>query len=107
MQPLWNRDGSLRQFAVYVMSNSSMTLYVGVTNDLQKRARAHKCGEGSSFTKRYHFDRLVYYELYANIRPAIEREKQIKVWTRSKKIALIKTMNPEWKDLSDERGFSE
>lgn len=102
MQPLWNRGGSLRQFAFYVMSNRSMTLYVGVTNDLPGRAGAHKRGEGSSFTKRYHFDRLVYYELFPNIRPAIEREKEIKGWTREKKIALIKTLNPGWKDLSGE-----
>jgi len=95
---LWKADGTRRQFYVYIMSNKSMTLYTGVTSDLTRRAIEHKAGEGS-FTSRYHFDRLVYYEAYDLIVEAIEREKQIKGMTRAKKIALIKTVNPTWSDL--------
>ncbi|HEV2721679.1 MAG TPA: GIY-YIG nuclease family protein [Thermoanaerobaculia bacterium] len=96
---LWRSDGSRTQFAVYIMSNNSMTLYTGVTDDLQSRVQQHKSGQGSKFTSRYHFDRCVYYEIFDLITEAIEREKQIKGWTRSKKIALIKSVNPEWRDL--------
>ena len=77
-----------------------MTLYTGVTNDLLHRVEAHKLGEGSRFTMRYHFDRLVYYESFDLIVDAIAREKQIKGMSRAKKIALIKKMNPTWRDLS-------
>ena len=96
---LWRSDGSRTQFAVYIMSNNSMTLYMGVTNDLEWRVQQHKSGQGSKFTSRYHFDRCVYYEFFELITEAIEREKQIKGWTRAKKIALIKTINPQWRDL--------
>ena len=81
------------------MSNRSMTLYTGVTNDLDRRIIEHKAGE-CAFTSRYHFDRVVYYESFDLIVDAIAREKQIKGWTRAKKIALIKTLNPKWIDLS-------
>ena len=59
---MWRDDGELRQFFVYIVSNTSMTLYTGVTNNLLGRVHAHKTGEGSQFTSRYHFDRLVYFE---------------------------------------------
>jgi len=74
----------------------------GVTNNLRSRVTAHKSGEGSKFTSRYHFDRLVYFETFDLIIAAIAREKQIKGMTRAKKIALIKTLNPTWRDLSDD-----
>ena len=96
---LWKADGTRRQFYVYIMSNRSMTLYTGVTNDLTRRVIEHKAGEGS-FTSRYHFDRLVYFEDFDLIVDAIAREKQIKGMRRAKKIALIKTVNPTWSDLS-------
>jgi len=98
---MWRADGSLRQFFVYIVSNASMTLYTGVTNNLQNRVRAHKMGEGSEFTSRYHVDRLVYFETYDLVVNAIAREKQIKGMTRAKKIALIKSVNPTWRDLSE------
>ena len=82
------------------MSNTSMTLYTGVTNNVYQRSSDHKNGLGSEFTGRYHFDRLVYFETYESILDAIAREKQIKGWTRAKKIALIKTVNPQWSDLT-------
>ncbi len=77
-----------------------MTLYTGVTNALLRRVNDHFAGVGSEFTARYHFDRLVYFETFDYIVDAISREKQIKGLTRAKKIALVKTINPTWRDLS-------
>jgi putative endonuclease len=96
---LWRSDGTRKQFSVYILSNNSMTLYTGVTNDLVRRANEHRNGGGSGFTSRYHFDRVVYFEVYDLVTDAIAREKSIKGMTRAKKIALIKTMNPTWSDL--------
>jgi putative endonuclease len=96
---LWKADGTRKQFAMYIVSNSSMTLYTGVTNNLSLRVRQHKDCEGSELTSRYHFDRCVYFELFDLITEAIAREKEIKGWMRAKKIALIKSVNPEWRDL--------
>jgi len=97
---MWKADGTLRTFFVYIMSNNSMTLYTGVTNDLRQRSSDHKNGVGSEFTALYHFDRCVYFETFESILGAIAREKQIKGLTRAKKIALIKTINPQWRDLT-------
>jgi len=97
---MWWPDGRRKVFSVYIISNASMTLYTGVTNDLQARVAAHFAGHGSKFTARYHFDRLVYFEDFELVVDAIAREKQIKGMTRAKKIALVKTMNPGWRDLS-------
>ncbi len=96
----WSSSGKLRQYWVYILSNVSMTLYTGVTNDVRKRVVEHKLKLVSGFTSRYHFDRLVYFECFNDPQSAIAREKQIKGLTRKKKIALVKTMNREWKDLS-------
>jgi putative endonuclease len=83
------------------MASASGTLYVGMTNDLGVRVRQHKAGEIDGFSKRYHCDRLVYYESYDWVHRAIGRENQLKGWRRSKKIALIESKNPRWKDLSE------
>ena len=88
------------QYYVYIMTNASRTLYTGVTNDLQRRVYEHRSGKGSVFTKKYRITRLVYYEAYNDVRNAIAREKQIKGWRRSKKVALIESQNPEWRDVS-------
>jgi putative endonuclease len=96
---MWWPDGTRKIFYVYIVSNASMTLYVGVTNDLPSRVAAHIAGTGSAFTSRYHFDRLVYFEDHDLVTDAITREKQIKGWTRAKKIALIKSKNPTWRHL--------
>ncbi len=77
-----------------------MTLYTGVTNDLMRRVREHRAGTACEFTRRYHFDRLVYFETYELVVDAIAREKEIKGLARAKKIALVKTVNPTWRDLS-------
>ena len=90
-------------YFVYIMTNRSKTLYVGVTGNLIQRVRLHKLGIGSRFTTRYRLDRLVYFERFEDVRNAIEREKRIKGWLRLKKIALIVSVNPSWRDLSQER----
>jgi putative endonuclease len=84
------------------MTNIARTLYIGVTNDLERRVHEHKMKLIPGFTARYNLDKLVYYEAGENVSSAIEREKQIKGWLRSKKIKLIESMNPEWKDLSND-----
>jgi putative endonuclease len=89
-------------YFVYVVTNRSKTLYVGVTNNLMRRVREQKTGIGSGFTAKYKLDRLVYFERFEDVRNAIEREKRIKGWLRIKKIALIVSVNPAWNDLSEE-----
>ena len=84
------------------MANKSRTLYTGVTNNLTRRMYEHKSKLVSGFTSKYNIQFLVYYEAGSDINAAIAREKQIKGWLRSKKIALIDSMNPTWKDLSEE-----
>jgi putative endonuclease len=84
------------------MSNKSGTLYTGVTNDLEQRVYQHKSKLIEGFTKRYNITRLVYFESTDDIAAAIAREKQIKGMLRSKKIELIKIMNPQWTDLSED-----
>jgi len=83
------------------MTNRSRTLYVGVTSDLERRVREHKQKLVPGFTVRYGIDRLVHYEQTADVRAAIAREKEIKGWRRSKKVALIEAANPHWDDLSE------
>jgi putative endonuclease len=89
-----------KTYFVYIMSNRSKTLYTGVTDSLIRRVREHKLAIGSKFTSKYKLDRLVYYERFEDVHRAIGREKQIKGWLRIKKIALIVSVNPEWRDLS-------
>ena len=89
-----------KTYFVYIMTNRSKTLYTGVTNNLVRRVREHKTGTGSRFAAKYKLDRLVYFERFEDIHNAIEREKIIKGWLRIKKIALIVSVNPPWRDLS-------
>ena len=84
------------------MTNKSKTLYVGMTNNLERRVYEHKNKLIEGFTKKYNINKLVYYETFDNVNDAIRREKQIKGWLRIKKIKLIESMNPKWKDLSEE-----
>jgi putative endonuclease len=86
---------------VYIATNKSRTLYIGVTNNLERRMWEHKQKAGSKFAARYNITQLVYYEEFAGIRDAIAREKQLKRWRREKKVWLIERENPEWKDLSE------
>jgi putative endonuclease len=94
-------SGDYRRYYVYIMTNRSKTLYTGVTNSLRRRVWQHKFEDGSKFCKRYKIDRLVYFESFDDVRNAIGREKRIKGWLRIKKIQLIVSINPTWKDLSD------
>jgi putative endonuclease len=89
-------------YYVYVLTNRSGSLYVGVTNDLERRILEHRSGLTKGFTSRYKLDRLIYFEDCGEILDAIAREKQIKSWRRSKKLALIATLNPNWDDLGSE-----
>ncbi len=91
-----------RTYSVYIMSSLSRTLYIGVTNDLERRVFEHKEGKPGSFTARYRANRLAYFEEFGEIDEAIAREKEIKRMTRRRKISLIESMNPEWRDLSEE-----
>ena len=88
---------------VYILFNKrNGTLYTGVTSDLIKRVFEHKSKVSDGFTKHYSVDKLGYYEVFEDITGAILREKQIKAGSRKKKIALIESVNPEWKDLYEE-----
>jgi len=89
-----------KEYFVYIMTNNSRTLYTGVTGHLARRVYQHKHKLINGFTKKYNIDRLVYYEQTNDVYAALEREKEIKGWSRSKKIALIEEMNPEWEDLA-------
>jgi putative endonuclease len=90
-----------KTYCVYILASRSRTLYVGVTNNIQRRVWEHKQGEIEGFTKRYHIDTLVYCEIFGDVYAAIAREKQVKRWRREKKVWLIVQENPEWRDLSD------
>lgn len=90
----------MRQYHVYIMASKAKTLYVGVTNDLVRRVFEHKQGSTDSFTSRYKVTNLVYYETTSDVGSAISREKQLKGWRRSKKLALVESLNAEWKDLA-------
>ncbi|MBZ5539924.1 MAG: GIY-YIG nuclease family protein [Acidobacteriia bacterium] len=89
-----------RTFHVYIMASKSGALYLGVTSNLARRVNQHKNKLISGFTQKYNVTKLVWFEPHATIRAAISREKEIKAWRRAKKIALIESLNPHWKDLS-------
>ena len=90
-------------YYVYIVTNKHRTtLYIGMTNDLGRRIVEHKNGEIAGFTQRYHLNRLVWFEYFGDVTAAIAREKELKGWLRSKKIALIEKENPRWFDLSDD-----
>jgi len=89
-------------YYVYIMTNEASTLYTGVTNDLTRRVLEHKKKVVPGFTKRYNITKLVYYETTSDVRSALEREKQIKGWLRWKKLALIESVNPDRRDLSED-----
>ena len=89
-------------YYVYIMASRSLTLYIGVTGQLPGRVLEHKLHRyPRGFTAKYKIERLVYFEAYGEISEAIAREKQLKSWRREKKIALIKSSNPAWVDLSE------
>jgi putative endonuclease len=93
----------MKQPAVYMMTNRrNGTLYVGVTSNLSQRVSQHRTGAVAGFTKQYGCQMLVWYEIHSDMYNAITREKQLKGGSRKKKLALIETMNPLWRDLFEE-----
>jgi putative endonuclease len=89
----------MKQYCIYILTNYSKTLYIGVTNNLKKRVWEHKNKFVEGFTKKYNIDKLIYYEQADNVYVALAREKQLKKWRREKKVNLIEKFNPLWIDL--------
>ena len=89
-----------RRYYVYILGSISGTLYIGMTNNLERRVLDHKQHEIDGFTRKYDVDRLLYWQSFDDVRNAIDREKQVKRWRREKKVKLIDQQNPSWKDLS-------
>ncbi|HCA80660.1 MAG TPA: GIY-YIG nuclease [Bacteroidetes bacterium] len=97
---------SPKNYFVYILaSKRNGTLYVGMTNDIDRRIHEHKNDLNEGFTKRYQVHNLVWYEVHDDVLQAIRREKQLKKWMRPWKLELIEKHNPKWIDLVDEDGF--
>jgi putative endonuclease len=94
-----------RSYWTYIVASLSGTLYIGVTNNIERRMFEHKSDRFNGFASKYHCTRLVYYEGFDDIRKAIDREKQLKGWRWSKKIALIESRNERWEDLAEKWGW--
>jgi putative endonuclease len=92
-----------KTYCVYMMASESGVLYIGVTNDLERRVIEHKKKMVPGFSARYNVQKLVYFESFGNVQDAIAREKQLKGWLRKRKVALIESSNPHWNDLSPTR----
>jgi len=91
-----------RRFFVYILASHTRVLYVGMTSQLARRLTQHRTNMPGSFTSRYRVHRLVYCEVFADVASAINREREVKKWRREKKVALIRSLNPDWKDLAAE-----
>lgn len=88
------------QYYIYILTNkSNTTLYIGVTNNLERRLAEHRSGMIPGFTQKYNCHKLVYFETFSDVEQAIAREKQLKKWSRAKKECLIESMNKDWEDL--------
>jgi putative endonuclease len=94
------RDMRRNVYHVYILASASRVLYTGITSDLKRRVFNHQTRRVPGFTQKYHVTQLMYCEAFRDVRDAIAREKQIKAWTRAKRIALIEKLNPHWRDLS-------
>ena len=96
----------MNSFHVYILTNKrNGTLYVGVTNDIARRINEHRIDQVAGFTRRHELFRLVYFESCDSAFEAISREKQLKRWKRQWKLELIESVNPYWRDISDEVGW--
>jgi putative endonuclease len=91
-----------KHYYVYIMASRSRVIYVGMTNDLRRRVEEHQQKLVKGFTQKYNVTQLMYYEVTNDVHAALAREKEIKGWRRSKKVALIESVNPAWRDLSSE-----
>ena len=90
-------------YYIYILTNwNNKVLYIGVTNNLERRTYEHKNKMVDGFTKKYNVNKLVYFESTENVKSAIEREKQIKGWLRQRKNELVEEINPQWNDLSEQ-----
>ena len=89
-----------KHYYVYIITNPSRTLYTGITNNLRRRLDGHRRKLVPGVTARYNISRLVYFEVFEDVRNAIDCEKKIKSWTRAKRVALVESGNPKWDDLS-------
>jgi putative endonuclease len=90
-----------RMYFTYIVASRSHNFYIGITSDIELRVRQHKNGVYEGYSKKYHCNRLVWLERHSDVNVAIEREKQLKGWSREKKIGLIERENPAWVDLSE------
>lgn len=92
----------MKNYYVYILTNKSdKVIYIGITNNLDRRIYEHKNKLVEGFTKKYNVKKLIYYEQTNDVEAAIAREKQLKGWIRKKKNNLVETMNSDWKDLSE------
>ena len=92
-------------YYVYILTNwNDQVMYIGVTNDLERRLYEHRTGIIEGFTQKYNVHKLVYYEVTGDVKAALAREKQLKKWSRTKKNELVRAMNPDWKDLAPTGG---
>jgi putative endonuclease len=91
-----------RVYHLYIMASASRRLYIGVTGHLARRVQQHRTGEFKGFSRKYQMKRLVYVEATSDVQAVIHREKQLKGWVRAKKLELIESQNPEWRDLGIE-----
>jgi putative endonuclease len=93
-----------QNYFVYIVTNNDRhsVLYIGVSNELERRANEHSLGRGSAFAGQYNTHKVIYFEAYPDPKSAIAREKQLKNWRRQKKEALIARTNPEWRDLLEQ-----
>jgi putative endonuclease len=89
-----------KTYYVYIMASQRRVLYIGITSHIERRVRQHKSHTFGGFTAKYNVTNLVYFERYGSVMKAIRREKELKDWRREKKIALIESSNPKWRDLS-------
>jgi putative endonuclease len=89
----------MKNYYVYILASKHFVLYIGVTNNLQRRIYEHKHKIFPGFSKKYNVDMLIYYEMFDDVNQAIAREKQLKNWGRDKKLILIKKLNPELKEI--------
>lgn len=88
-----------QSYYIYIVTNINKTLYIGMTNNLERRIKEHRFGLCDGFTKKYKIYKLIYFEQFTDVKYAIHREKEIKKWRREKKVILIEKMNPDWRDL--------
>jgi putative endonuclease len=98
----WHNAAAMAVYHAYILCSATGVLYVGVTNNLERRVLEHKQKLLRGFTQKYDVNRLVWFEPFGDVRNAIAREKQIKGWLRAKKLALVRASNPAFRDLSED-----